>query len=120
MLVNAVHSLGLGDHRRRDRGQRRRQLVGTKTFGKGVVQTIFPLRDGSAVKITTRTLLTPDGHDINTIGIQPQILAEIPKGTKIRPGYPDEDPQLDAALSYLNTRLAQAGRSPRPGPEPCC
>ena len=41
-------------------------LVGTKTFGKGVVQTIFPMRDGSAVKITTARYFTPNGHDINS------------------------------------------------------
>ena len=68
-------------------------LVGTKTFGKGVVQTIFPLRDGSAVKITTARYFTPDGHDINTVGIQPQIEALIPKDEKIRPGYPAARPR---------------------------
>jgi len=84
-------------------------LIGTKTFGKGVVQTIFPLRDGSAVKITTARYYTPDGHDINTIGIQPQIVADIPKGTKIRPGYPDEDPQLTTAISFLQQKIAGTG-----------
>jgi carboxyl-terminal processing protease len=81
-------------------------LIGTKTFGKGVVQTIFPLRDGSAVKITTARYYTPDGHDINTIGIQPQIEALIPKGTKIRPGYPDDDPQLTKAIAFLQQKIA--------------
>ena len=81
-------------------------LIGTKTFGKGVVQTIFPLRDGSAVKITTARYYTPDGHDINTIGIQPQIEADIPKGTKIRPGYPDDDPQLTKAIAFLQQKIA--------------
>jgi carboxyl-terminal processing protease len=81
-------------------------LIGTKTFGKGVVQTIFPLRDGSAVKITTARYYTPNGHDINTVGIQPQIEAEIPKGTKIRPGYPDDDPQLTKAISFLQGKIA--------------
>ena len=72
------------------------------------MQTIFPLRDGSAVKITTARYYTPDGHDINTIGIQPQILADIPKGTKIRPGYPDEDPQLTKAIAFLQQKIAAA------------
>jgi carboxyl-terminal processing protease len=83
-------------------------LIGTKTYGKGVVQTIFPLRDGSAVKITTARYFTPAGHDINTIGIQPQIEAAIPKDTKIRPGYPEEDPQLQRALSFIAQQVAQA------------
>jgi carboxyl-terminal processing protease len=81
-------------------------LVGTKTFGKGVVQTIFPLRDGSAVKITTARYFTPNGHDINSIGIQPQIEALIPKDDKIRPGYPDNDPQLARAMAFLQEKIA--------------
>jgi carboxyl-terminal processing protease len=81
-------------------------LIGTKTFGKGVVQTIFPLRDGSAVKITTARYFTPAGHDINTIGIEPQIEATIPKDEKIRPGYPDEDPQLAKAMAFLQQKIA--------------
>jgi carboxyl-terminal processing protease len=85
-------------------------LIGTKTYGKGVVQTIFPLRDGSAVKITTARYFTPAGHDINTVGIQPQILAEIPKDVKIRPGYPNEDPQLQRALDFLEQKLAQVSQ----------
>jgi len=81
-------------------------LIGTKTYGKGVVQTIFPLRDGSAVKITTARYFTPDGHDINTVGIQPQIESEIPKDTKIRQGVPDQDPQLARAISFLESKIA--------------
>jgi carboxyl-terminal processing protease len=81
-------------------------LIGTKTYGKGVVQTIFPLRDGSAVKITTARYFTPNGHDINTVGIQPQIESEIPKDTKIRQGYPDQDPQLTRAIAFLQSKIA--------------
>ncbi len=81
-------------------------LIGTKTYGKGVVQTIFPLRDGSAVKITTARYFTPSGHDINAVGIQPQIQSEIPKDTKIRQGYPEQDPQLSRALAYLQSKIA--------------
>jgi carboxyl-terminal processing protease len=81
-------------------------LIGTKTYGKGVVQTIFPLRDGSAVKITTARYFTPDGHDINTVGIQPQIESEIPKDAKIRQGVPDQDPQLARAISFLESKIA--------------
>ncbi len=82
-------------------------LVGTKTFGKGVVQTIFPMRDGSAVKITTARYFTPKGRDINAIGIEPEIKSEIPKNEKIRPGDLAQDPQLVAAVNFINTRIAQ-------------
>jgi carboxyl-terminal processing protease len=85
-------------------------LIGTKTYGKGVVQTIFPLRDGSAVKITTARYFTPAGHDINAVGIQPQIQADIPKDVKIRPGYPAEDPQLQRAMDFLEQKIAQVSQ----------
>ncbi len=86
-------------------------LVGTKTFGKGVVQTIFPMRDGSAVKITTARYFTPKGRDINAVGIEPEIKSEIPKDTKIRPGDIAQDPQLVAAVNFINTRIAQQAAS---------
>jgi carboxyl-terminal processing protease len=82
-------------------------LVGVKTFGKGVVQTIFPMRDGSAVKITTARYFTPKGRDINAVGIEPEIKSEIPKDQKIRPGDIGQDPQLVAALNFINGRIAQ-------------
>jgi carboxyl-terminal processing protease len=48
-------------------------LVGTNTFGKGSVQTVLPLRDGSALKLTTAEYFTPKGININDIGIKPDI-----------------------------------------------
>ena len=49
------------------------QLVGTKTFGKGVMQTLTPLPDGAAIKITTAHYLTPSKRDINLRGIDPDV-----------------------------------------------
>ncbi|HEX3468991.1 MAG TPA: S41 family peptidase [Candidatus Elarobacter sp.] len=89
-------------------------LVGTKTFGKGVVQTIFPMRDGSAVKITTARYFTPKGRDINSVGIEPEIKSDIPKNTRIRPGDPAQDPQLAAAVTFLDGRIAQNTPPPPP------
>ena len=54
-------------------------LVGTTTFGKGRVQTIVPLQDGSAVAITTAKYLTPKGTDIHKKGIEPDVVVEQPK-----------------------------------------
>ncbi len=51
----------------------RGKLVGKKTFGKGLVQQMFPLRDGSAVTLTIAKYLTPNGTDINKFGITPDI-----------------------------------------------
>jgi carboxyl-terminal processing protease len=84
-------------------------LVGTKTFGKGVVQTIFPMRDGSAVKITTARYFTPKGRDINSVGIEPEIKSVLAKDQKIRRGDIAQDPQLVAAVNFINGRIAQVG-----------
>ncbi len=81
-------------------------LVGTKTFGKGVVQSIWSLRDGSAVKITTARYFTPKGRDINTVGIEPEIKSELAKDQKIRLGDLAQDPQLVAAVNFVNGKLA--------------
>ncbi len=80
-------------------------LIGTKTFGKGVVQTIYPLPDGSAVKITTARYLTPRNRDINSVGIQPDITTEENK----TPRYGDltRDTQLQAAVGFLQNKIAR-------------
>ena len=79
--------------------------MGEKTFGKGVVQTIFPLPDGSAVKITTARYLTPRNRDINHLGITPDVVVAEEKGAQF--GNPAKDDQLARAIEYLNTKLAQ-------------
>lgn len=48
-------------------------LIGTTTYGKGIVQSVFPLSDGDAVKITTAKYYTPDGNYIHGVGIEPDI-----------------------------------------------
>jgi carboxyl-terminal processing protease len=86
-------------------------LVGTKTFGKGVVQSIWGLRDGSAVKITTARYFTPKGRDINSVGIEPEIKSELAKDQKIRLGDLKQDPQLVTAVNFVTSKLAaQVGR----------
>ena len=55
---------------------RRAVVLGTKTFGKGSVQTVLPLRDGSALKLTTSLYATPKGRIINNVGILPDIVVE--------------------------------------------
>jgi carboxyl-terminal processing protease len=82
-------------------------LMGVKTFGKGVVQSIYPLGDGSAVKITTARYLTPRGRDINKIGITPDVSAVIPDKVRIRMGDPSNDPQLQSAIGFLQGKIAQ-------------
>ncbi|HET9029830.1 MAG TPA: S41 family peptidase [Candidatus Aquilonibacter sp.] len=82
-------------------------IMGTKTFGKGVVQTIYPLGDGSAVKITTARYLTPHNRDINHLGITPDIVVQENK----RPRFGDiaKDAQLARAVQYVDDRIAHLG-----------
>ena len=78
-------------------------LLGTRTFGKGVVQSIFPLPDESALKITTARYVTPAGRDIQHHGIEPDIVvAQDPN-----PGLIDTpaDKQLAAAKARLRSEL---------------
>ncbi|GAC1658420.1 MAG: S41 family peptidase [Vulcanimicrobiaceae bacterium] len=85
-------------------------IIGTKTFGKGVVQTIFPLPDGSAVKITTARYLTPHNRDINTVGIQPDITAAENKNARY--GEVTKDSQLQTAITFLQNKIAQLNGAP--------
>jgi len=77
-------------------------LVGEKTFGKGVVQTIFTLSDGSAVKITTEKYLLPSGRDINKEGITPDILVEMAPENVGK----DNDVQLNKAIEILKKNIS--------------
>ncbi len=74
-------------------------LVGTKTFGKGVVQGIFSMPNGGALKITTQRYVTPAGRDIQHKGIQPNIVVN----QSPEPGLIDtpRDKQLQAAKAFL-------------------
>ncbi|MEN6356763.1 MAG: S41 family peptidase [Armatimonadota bacterium] len=82
-------------------------LVGVTTFGKGRVQTIMPLQDGSAVAITTAKYLTPNGTDIHKKGIKPDIVVEQPDIDAVmeklpeaeRENYDPSDPKYDVQLS---------------------
>ncbi|HEY2476830.1 MAG TPA: S41 family peptidase [Candidatus Cybelea sp.] len=79
-------------------------LVGSKTFGKGVMQTLTPLPDGAAIKITTAHYLTPNRRDINLRGIQPDI--QIDENRDARFGDADHDAQLRAAITQLQKEIA--------------
>ncbi len=87
-------------------------IVGTRTFGKGVVQEILPLPDGSAIKITDARYLTPHNRDINHLGIAPDITVDENKGARY--GDPTHDSQLARALQYLNDRIAHTDASAPP------
>ncbi len=58
--------------------QKRALLLGTATFGKGSVQTVYPLEDGSGLRLTTALYYTPSGRSIQAVGIEPDIVVEPP------------------------------------------
>lgn len=72
----------------------RAKIVGTKTFGKGVIQGVFLLDDGSALKLTINEYFTPNENKINKIGIEPDYVVELDSSTK-------EDEQLNKAIELL-------------------
>lgn len=81
-------------------------LIGTKTFGKGIVQTVLPLEDGDAVKLTTAKYYTPKGNYIHGVGIEPDI-----ELTYKYSGPEDEaydmkyDNQVQKAIEVLNGEM---------------
>jgi len=83
-------------------------VIGTKTYGKGVVQEIVRLPDGSAIKITDARYLTPHNRDINLIGITPDIAVIENTGTGFRFGDPARDAQLSRAVQFLNDKIAHS------------
>ena len=79
------------------------KIVGTKTYGKGVIQEVLSLPDGSGLKITTEKYLTPNRTEINGIGIEPDETVELPDTVKkILNVDRNEDTQLQKAIEILN------------------
>ena len=77
-------------------------LVGTQTFGKGIVQGVFPLGDGSALKMTTAKYYTPNGRNIHGKGLTPDIKVELSEQIqKLPESNKKVDNQLKTAFDYL-------------------
>ena len=81
------------------RDRKRGILVGVKTYGKGSVQNVHQLSDGSTLHVTVAHWLTPDKHDISQAGIEPHITIE----TSAEAAKQGRDEQLERALEYLRT-----------------
>lgn len=112
---------------------KRAVLIGSKTFGKGLVQSVRGLGDGSGLAVTIAKYLTPSGRDINHLGIQPDVVVDLTDtqrqalfGADNKIGTP-EDIQYVKALDVLRQKIVQQGTgspnpqaaaSPAPSPSP--
>lgn len=90
ILAGAVKDYGIGT------------LVGTKTFGKGIVQRIVRLSDGSAVKLTVSNYFTPKGNNIHQIGVTPDVEVPFESEPYLEDGT---DNQLNKALEILKEKM---------------
>jgi len=75
-------------------------IMGTTTFGKGIVQVIIPLQDGSAIKLTTSEYFSPNGNSIHEVGVKPNIEVEFDSEA-------EEDNQIKAAIEEMNRMLQE-------------
>ena len=73
-------------------------IIGTQTYGKGIVQTVKPLTDGSAIKFTIAKYFTPKGQDIHGKGVTPDIVVEYDTDA-------DVDTQFDAAIKNVEAQI---------------
>ena len=81
---------------------KRSELLGSRTFGKGLIQSLTNLSDGSGIAITVASYLTPNGRDIQNLGIEPDRFLELPE--PIDPGS-NEDRWLQDAELYMEATL---------------
>ncbi|MDO5707040.1 MAG: S41 family peptidase [Andreesenia angusta] len=80
-------------------------IIGTKTFGKGVVQIVEELSDGSGIKLTISEYFSPKGRKINKKGIEPDIKVELNEDIEgIGPEYINEDNQLQKAIEIVKSK----------------
>ncbi|MBP2628047.1 MAG: ctpB 2 [Firmicutes bacterium] len=88
IVAGAVQDTGVGT------------LIGTKTFGKGSVQTVLPLDDDSALKLTIAKYVTPNNRSINGVGLEPDIKVEMPDSQEY-----GKDLQLEKAIEVLKEKI---------------
>lgn len=83
-------------------------IIGTKSFGKGIIQRVVPLENGDGVELTIAQYFSPEGHVIHNIGIEPDILVEI-DNSKLEGGIltRENDPQLRKAIETLKELITK-------------
>lgn len=96
ILAGAIKDSGIGT------------IVGTTTFGKGLVQRVFPLEDGSAIKVTISRYFTPSGNYIHEKGIEPDVEIELPEDLQKELVIKrEEDTQFDKALEVIKDKISK-------------
>ena len=88
--ASEIVSAALKDHKRAT-------LIGTKTFGKGSVQSVHTLSDQAELNVTIAHFFSPNGNEINDVGIAPDIEVKVTDDDIAN----KRDPQLDAAIKFL-------------------
>ncbi len=92
ILAGAIKDYGIGE------------LIGTTTFGKGIVQKVMSLSDGTALKLTVSTYFTPKGNNIHGIGIEPDDVYEFDSEEYYENGY---DNQLEYAKKVIGDKIKE-------------
>jgi carboxyl-terminal processing protease len=90
----------------------RATLMGEKSYGKGSVQQVHELPDGSSLHVTVARWLTPNRHQIDKAGLQPDVAVPMTNDDRAA----GRDPQLDRAQAWLTQGQVQAGPTPQPTP----
>ena len=82
-------------------------VVGTNTYGKGIVQSVIPLGDGTAIKLTTQKYFTHDGNDIHKKGVAPDIEVELPDDYTYKDFLGKNDSQYQKGIEVLKEKLGK-------------
>ena len=90
ILTGAIKDYGIG------------KIMGTTTYGKGIVQEVLPLGDGSGLKITVAKYYTPNGENIHGVGIEPDEELELDVEKYLKEGY---DNQLERAIEVIESKI---------------
>ena len=82
-------------------------IIGEKTFGKGIIQSLYPFPEGDGMQVTTQQYFTPDNHAIHGVGIEPDIIVELSEDAydEQRNIMRDKDNQLLAAIEQIQSML---------------
>ncbi|MDP4152935.1 MAG: S41 family peptidase [Bacillota bacterium] len=84
------------------RDYKKAELIGVKTYGKGTMQYVLDLGDGTGVDLSTRKYLPPTGDNYEGIGVSPDIEVKLPDGVNFYDLSKQDDPQLQKAIDFLN------------------